>query len=111
MVLGNKKVNQILLRGPNMKLIELSPVVTNGKSVSADVIGKPTGDGLYHVYYRVVAQDGHPISGEIKYSVGKKVVEENQAPAAKKSNSIIYYVVVAIVLVGAIGFARRRFIQ
>ncbi len=70
MKIGKKEVNQLLMRGPDKALISLTPVITFKSSISAIVTGKDRGEGLYKIYYRVVSQDGHPISGFISYTIG-----------------------------------------
>jgi len=70
MKIGKKEVNQLLMRGPDKALISLTPVITFKSSISAMVTGKDRGEGLYKIYYRVVSQDGHPISGFISYTIG-----------------------------------------
>ena len=85
MKLGEKEVNQLLMRGPDKSLIDLSSVTTEEKMVSAQVIGKNRGPGLYKIYYRIVAQDGHPISGFISYTIGKEDLSKAEVSYEKKS--------------------------
>ena len=117
MKLGDKEVNQLIMRGPDKSLISMGAVATSDKVISAKVLGKAKGDGLYKIYYRVVSQDGHPVSGFISYTVGKEDLSNSEETSIKR-NSIsefihhhiihIWWTISILVLIGIWAVIRRR---
>ena len=100
MKIGSKEVSQLLLRDPENALVDLGEVLSNGQNVSADILGKTSATGLYKIYYRVVAQDGHPISGQINFSIGKSDLSaqgKEIAPIKSEGSSLLFAGIVALI--------------
>ena len=118
MKIGKKEVNQLLMRGPDKALVALAPVVTSDRMVSAKVNGKDRGEGLYKIYYRVVSQDGHPISGFISYTIGASDLSKVAEVDYEKKNWIsefvhhhtthIWWTVIALSAIIVWAMIRRR---
>jgi methionine-rich copper-binding protein CopC len=64
------KAAAVVLTAPHARRIELGQVRVDGARVTVPVKGKPKGDGGYTIAYRVVARDGHPVSGRVDFNVG-----------------------------------------
>ncbi|MEY4444572.1 MAG: hypothetical protein RL301_651 [Actinomycetota bacterium] len=100
MKVGSKEVSQLLLRDPDNALVDLGEVLSNGQNVSAKILGKTSASGLYKIYYRVVAEDGHPISGQINFSIGKKDLSaqgKEIAPIKSEGSSLLFAGIVALI--------------
>jgi hypothetical protein len=63
--------NVITLTGPNGKRIDSGATSVIGNQLTV-AIKKSTALGKYTVRYRVVSEDGHPITGNYKFSLAKK---------------------------------------
>lgn len=58
----------IAVTGPNGNRFDLGPVTVSGSTVGIDLAGAgPAGD--YTVAYRVVSADGHPVTGQLGYTL------------------------------------------
>ncbi|HOF63811.1 MAG TPA: copper resistance protein CopC [Dermatophilaceae bacterium] len=49
--------------------VALAPVAVKGPEVRAQISAPPLGGGAYRIAFRVVSADGHPISGETRFTV------------------------------------------
>ncbi|MFW6773373.1 copper resistance CopC family protein [Nocardioides sp. CPCC 205120] len=57
----------VVVTGPAGDVVDGDPVI------DGDTVTQPLGDGIeggYTIAYRVVSEDGHPISGQLTYQVG-----------------------------------------
>jgi methionine-rich copper-binding protein CopC len=97
---GSKEVSQILLRDPKNKLVNLGEVLSSDKTVSAKILEKSTNNGLYKIYYRAVAEDGHPISGQINFSIGNEDLSSqitDIAANSPRSSNLIFAGIVTLI--------------
>ena len=68
--------------------VALAPVAVKGPEVRAQISPPSPGPGAYRVAFRVVSADGHPISGETRFTVsGPAVTTPSATPAATPSAS------------------------
>ena len=58
--------------------VSLSEVTLDGAKLSARVLNDRTKAGKYSISYRVVAGDGHVVKGNVKFTIGQKIL--NSAP-------------------------------
>ncbi|WP_062431658.1 copper resistance CopC family protein [Herbidospora daliensis] len=70
----------VVLRDGADNLLPLSKPVVDGKQVSADLVSPPP-PGRYVIGWRVVSSDGHPIEGEIPFTLAGAAPAETAAPA------------------------------
>jgi methionine-rich copper-binding protein CopC len=68
LVLAGEHPNSIAVTSPSGHSVTTGPTSVKGNSVSIDVNPKKV-SGKFRVSYRVVSADGHPISGEIFFTV------------------------------------------
>ncbi len=61
--LGTKEVNKLYAHTPDHDLLKTGPVKVNGEVISIPVLEKNPKAGTYTIYYRVISNDGHPVSG------------------------------------------------
>ncbi|MGN9844997.1 copper resistance CopC family protein [Nonomuraea sp. H19] len=73
----------VIVRGPGDTRYELGKPETAGAVVRQAVKG-PLADGKYTIAYRVVSSDGHPIEGEIPFTVKGA---ETPSPSPEPSDS------------------------
>ena len=59
--LGGSKVNQLTIKDSAGKIVETKPSVVSGAQLSVETI-KPAKSGKVSVMWRVVSEDGHPVS-------------------------------------------------
>jgi methionine-rich copper-binding protein CopC len=66
--------------------VALAPVAVKGPEVRAQISPPSPGPGAYRVAFRVVSADGHPISGETRFTVsGPAVTTPAATPSASAS--------------------------
>jgi methionine-rich copper-binding protein CopC len=61
--LGNKEVNKLYAHTPDHELLKTGPVIVKGGVISISVLEEKPKAGTYTIYYRVISDDGHPVSG------------------------------------------------
>ena len=100
MKIGKKDIGRILLRDPENRLVNLGEVLTSDKTVSAQIKGNSKGSGLYKIYFRVVSADGHPVSGQINFSIGKEDLSSKGndiSPVKESGSNLIFAGIVALI--------------
>jgi methionine-rich copper-binding protein CopC len=79
----------VTLTGPDGRQIDDGPPTVAATTVTESVAGRPIDgrsvDGRYAVAYRVVSSDGHPVSGELSFSVAAPAVVSSEAATASPS--------------------------
>lgn len=81
-------VNQVAVTGPGGTLWTDQPVEVDSNEVSTPV--RPLGPkGEYTIGYRVVSADGHPVSGEVEFTLTKAGLGEpvDRKPTSARSGS------------------------
>jgi hypothetical protein len=58
----------VVVTGPDGTPVQHGPVEVAGDKVTVAI--RATASGTYHVAYRVVSDDGHPVTGETTFTVG-----------------------------------------
>lgn len=71
LVLGENRTNYFDLFGPSGKAIGLEPLPVGGALLAARVLDTDLDYGDYTVSYRIVAGDGHVLTGEFGFSYEK----------------------------------------
>ena len=66
--IDSKKINSITITGPAKNRVKLRPVQI-GKSTLSTTPIEPLASGRYEMKYRVVAKDGHVLTGDIVFTV------------------------------------------
>lgn len=69
---------QVAVTGPDGQSVTAGEVVIDGAVVSQPI--STSGDGAYVVAYRVVSDDGHPVSGQLSFTLADGAATES-APA------------------------------
>lgn len=77
-----KAVNVIVVEDPNGEQIDAGDSVVSGATLSVNIRDR-SGFGEFHVSYRVVSGDGHPVSGDYYFTVS-----ETEIPLAAGSSSM-----------------------
>jgi len=60
-VLGGSKVNQLSIRDSSGNIVETKPSIVAGARLTTETL-KPAKNGKVTVMWRVVSEDGHPVS-------------------------------------------------
>jgi hypothetical protein len=68
---GEKQVNSVTVRNPELEFAPLGELVVSKNSISAPFADGEYASGLYKVYYRVISKDGHPVSGFISFTTNQ----------------------------------------
>ena len=77
---------QVAVTGPDGESVTSGEVAIDGAVVSQPV--STTGDGAYVVAYRVVSDDGHPVSGQLTFALaGTGGAATESAPAEPTSSN------------------------
>jgi methionine-rich copper-binding protein CopC len=79
----------LLVTGPNGNVFTDGPPTIDGNVISAP-LGPAGPAGLYRAAYRIVSADGHPVTGEITYTLTAKAAGTatgSQPPAGATPNS------------------------
>jgi len=71
LVLGSHNLNQVQVVDPTGLAITSSDNVVRGAVLTNVLTPKALKPGVYHVNFRVVAQDGHVITGAFNFNLGK----------------------------------------
>jgi len=79
LVLGSHNLNQVQVVDPTGLAITSSDNVVRGAVLTNVLTPKALKPGVYHVNFRVVAQDGHVITGAFNFNLGK-VAKPASAP-------------------------------
>ena len=86
------KVNSIVVTDPMRMKASTANSVVSGASIS-NVLNPPMlMDGIYHVSFRIVSNDGHPVTGDFIFHVDHNLNEASTGPtttAAPHSGSMI----------------------
>jgi copper resistance protein C len=69
---GEKQVNSVTVRNPELELIGLGELVVSENSITAPFADGHYAPGLYKVYFRVISKDGHPVSGFISFTTSQE---------------------------------------
>jgi len=81
--IGKKKINVIQVVDPMGATISTPDTAVKGAVLSNVLSPKMVMPGKFHVFFRVVAQDGHLVTGDFYFSVGKPPVSRSSAPIPK----------------------------
>jgi methionine-rich copper-binding protein CopC len=124
MLLGDKTVNTISLTAPDGTEIAISSMSVIQNKITADVASGDFVNGKYIVAYKVVAADGHKISGEYAFtlsdpnlgmaiptSTGDDEGEEDEEHELGELPAGVLVAVGALVMVLVLAIAYRRFSQ
>jgi methionine-rich copper-binding protein CopC len=99
----NEPVSQaaVALTGPDRKVTKIHATVA-GTVVSA-ALPKSGLKGAYVLAYRVVSEDGHPVTGEVEFTVtvGEKVSGQARASTSPRSESAASGVPMWVLIGGA----------
>ncbi|MFB4289641.1 copper resistance protein CopC [Nonomuraea sp. ATR24] len=71
----------VVLEGPGGKPVPISKPRAEGTTVSARPEGE-LADGRYRIAWRVVSSDGHPIEGELRFTLAAPPTTESPTPSA-----------------------------
>ncbi|OIK11838.1 copper resistance CopC family protein [Bacillus sp. MUM 13] len=105
--------------------VEVPVSVKVNDSHMTGVLSKPLASGSYKVLWKIVGEDGHPISGEIPFTVNvpkketekkitvkkttektaeqeKKAVSDNSKTEEKSSSSTVFMIVLGLILIAGI---------
>ncbi|MFD0049746.1 copper resistance protein CopC [Actinomycetes bacterium NPDC127524] len=104
--------------------VEVPVSVKVNDSNMTGVLSKPLESGSYKIMWKIVGEDGHPISGEIPFTVNvkkdtekkltvkkttektaeqeKKAVSDNSKPEEKSSSSTVFMIVLGLILIAGI---------
>lgn len=113
-----ESVNTLTLKGADGTSYELLPPTIGGAVLSAQVADGEYPAGDYLLSYRAVSADGHPITGEIRFTTqslttigsvpAEPVTTAYVAETEESSSQNIIYFVAGIVLVLAIALVFKR---
>ena len=67
--IAGKNVSKFSVVGPDGKEIKLGPITLTNQIISAAVLEPKPKPGTYKINYRVISDDGHPVSGTIKFTL------------------------------------------
>ena len=70
LVLGSRTINEVQVVNPKGEIITSGDNVVKGAILTNVLTPKALDEGLFRVSFRVVAQDGHVITGSFNFSVG-----------------------------------------
>jgi hypothetical protein len=109
------KFSTIHVTGPDGQRRDNGPVTLSTATVTEHMAGSRPA-GRYTVDWRVISDDGHPVSGQFTFtatSAGPQVVSRSvaDAPKAKSSNTaaiVIGIVAALVVIAGLAAFISRR---
>lgn len=116
-----EKISTIELLSKNNEIPFKRVTVEDNKLIGQ--LEKPLENGSYRINWNIIAQDGHPLTGEIPFTVEKEkekeetntvVVNENATPENIANDStnivitIIITILIAIILFGFIILGRKR---
>jgi methionine-rich copper-binding protein CopC len=109
LILGDQKVNSIVLTHYDGAAIELSDIKVEGATLSASVPEAEYQSGIYEVVYKIVSADGHKVSDSFTYSLNAPTLLIAPAPAKNGHGVLPLPIVGAIAIVIAVGglFALR----
>jgi copper resistance protein C len=101
----------LALTGPDGTPVSVEPTVVTGPVVSV-ALPPLTARGTYTVAYRVVSDDGHPVSGSIRFTVGDESDVSASAPSASSTSGLVTGAIVvvgglALLAVIAVAYVRR----
>ena len=111
----------LLVTGPNGNVYTTGPATVSGNDISAPVAAGPA--GLYRAAYRIISADGHPVTGQITFTLSSAGAgtATGSAPAAGStpgtvSNSSgglgiwiwLGLAIAAVLVVVAVAIALRR---
>lgn len=121
LTLGDGEANSVTLTSPTSKEISMTLPLIQGNRISTKVMAAPSEIGNYTVSYRVVSQDGHPITGSYSFAfttVGDEVtpqpVTTTESPDELKENGetgkalIVFAILAALALIAYRTFIGRR---
>jgi len=87
LTIGGDGTNYFELLGPEGDLIALGPIEVDGAEVRAQVFGADFESGSYRIAYRVVAGDGHVITGESSFTYQTETGAESGESEGGSSDS------------------------
>ncbi|MGW0484053.1 copper resistance CopC family protein [Nonomuraea sp. NPDC003214] len=76
----------VVLEGPGGKPVPISKPRAEGTTVSARPEGE-LADGRYRIAWRVVSSDGHPIEGELRFTLAAPPTTESPTPDASAATT------------------------
>ena len=126
--LEGEKVNTIALSDPTGRDVPLSPSVVENTTLSteiADLASNIFVPGEYKITYRVVSEDGHPISGSISFTLKPDQsaptdsdstqskseftsVTEQNTPASSGNTSLILIATLVFLAIGGFFIIRKK---
>ena len=124
LVIEGESVNTISLQDPQGLQLNLTPVEIKAGTISVNLVdNQALPYGKYKLSYRVVSEDGHPVSGEITFelktpssetfvtpSPTSKSEPKNASQVNKSGNSLTLIAIITAVIIGLgiLLFARFR---
>ena len=113
-----ESVNTLTLKGADGTSYELLPPTIDGAVLSAQVADGEYPAGDYLLSYRAVSADGHPITGEIRFTTqslttigsvpAEPVTTAYVAETEESSSQNIIYIVAGLLLALAIALVMKR---
>ena len=79
-VIGKKSINTIRVVDPMGSTISTSTYTVKGATLSNVLSPSMVMPGKFHVFFRVVAQDGHLVTGDFYFSIGKPQAAHTSRP-------------------------------
>ena len=94
MQIGEKKVNSISLTEPNGNLLNLTTEISEASTLVATLPQREFIDGTYLVSYRVVSEDGHPVSGsyELYLNHPSEMATTTSPPASHEEHESFFHI-------------------
>lgn len=80
----SSRAAQVVVTGPDGADVAAGPARVAGATVSAPVTGFPSAGG-YRLAYRVLAEDGHPLTGQVPFEVAPAAVTDIPTAAGATS--------------------------
>ena len=114
MLIGEKKVNNVSLVGPDGE-ITISETTVNGALLSATVPAAEYPSGSYTVSYSIVSADGHKLSDSYSFSLNAPTPLIAPAPAGEDEGGdgvlplpIVGAIAIAVIVGLFVAFGRRN---
>ena len=80
LTLGSKEINQVQVVDPTGSIISTGKNLVKGSTLSNVLAPKSLAPGIFKVTFRVVAQDGHPVTGNFLFTLGKSTPKSTFKP-------------------------------
>lgn len=100
LTLGEENINQISLIDPTGNQVELADLTIEGPLVTATILRSLSYEpGKYSINYRIVSADGHPVKGELSFTLAPEAgVEVNQEVSVASTSTPANRINLALVI-------------